>query len=753
MKGTGGRKPPLVADRRYGAQDKASRKPAKPAAKPAPASAGARAKTARRKPARRSGNIVVRLVGGLFGAIWRILWGIGWRVGLGIAVVLGLATAHFYTQLPPVESLLDARTRGSVTMLDGEGKVFAWRGETFGGQITVDNVSEHLEHAVVATEDRRFYRHLGISPRGIASAVRINLAEGRGPLEGNGGSTITQQVAKLICLGVPFDPQKWDSEAAYEADCRVSSVWRKLKEVPFSFAMEAKYGKDNILTIYLNRAYLGAGARGFEAAAQRYFGKSAANVSPAEAAMLAGLLKAPSRYAPTANLERSQQRASLIIGLMQDQGYLTTAEADEARAHPAQLSEAAAKQAGGYFADWIMESGPDFLTRDTTEDVVIRTTLDQRLQDAAEEALDSVFSEKLKDGSNAQAAIVVMSADGAVRAMVGGRKTATAGSFNRATQAKRQPGSTFKPFVYAAALELGYPPSSTVMDEPLTIDVPGSGPWSPQNYEKGRYLGQIDLLTALAKSVNTSTVRVQEAVGRDMVRDIAEGFGFAHDLANGPALALGASESTLIEMTGAYAGILNGGTSVRPYGILDLRLKGEDDPLMGQEGGYGERVISETAARQLVYMMTQVIERGTGGRAKLGDRPAAGKTGTTSALRDAWFIGFTADYVAGVWMGYDDNSPMQGVTGGGIPADIWREVMLRVHEGLPIHELPMDRPTEAYGQAPTTPAPDQVPPGYAGGDWQAQSAPMPQNPPRQSGGDVAEQILMDVLGSMFGNRN
>ncbi|MZQ87905.1 PBP1A family penicillin-binding protein [Frigidibacter albus] len=751
MTGSGGKKPPLVADRRYGAVRGTAKKPAaKPAAK-APAKPAAQSARTRAPARRRSSNPIVRLIGGLFRGIWRTIWGIGWRVTALVAAGLGIVTWYLYTQLPPVDSLLDARARGSVTMLDNSDQVFAWRGETFGGQVTSDTVSEHLRNAVIATEDKRFYQHFGLSPRGIASAIRINLSEGRGALEGNGGSTITQQVAKLLCLGVPYDASQWESEAAYEADCRASSVWRKLKEVPFSMAMEAKYGKADVLTIYLNRAYLGAGARGFEAAAQRYFGKSAANVTPAEAAMLAGLLKAPSRYAPTANLQRSQERANLIIGLMEDQGYLTKAEADDARANPARLSEAAAQQAGGYFADWIMESGPDFLTRDTTEDVIIRTTLDKRLQAAAEGALAYVFETKLKEGSKAQAAIVVMSADGAVRAMVGGRNTAAAGSFNRATQAKRQTGSTFKPFVYAAALEMGYPPSSTVMDEPLTINIPGSGPWSPQNYEKGKYRGQIDLLTALAQSVNTSTVRIQEAVGRDLVRKIATDLGFAHDLADGPALALGASESTLIEMTGAYAGFLNGGTAVKPYGILELRLKGDEVPLMGQDGGFGQRVISETAARQLVYMMSQVIDRGTGGRANLGDRPAAGKTGTTSAARDAWFIGFTADYVAGVWMGYDDNTPLSGVTGGGLPAEIWREVMVRVHEGLPVHELPMDLPTEAYGQAPDTPAPDQQP--VPGAEWQAQTAPLPQQQPqpqRQREPDVAEQILMEVLGGILG---
>ncbi|MEI4484837.1 PBP1A family penicillin-binding protein [Frigidibacter sp. MR17.14] len=747
MTGNSGRRPPLVADRRYQASARSTQKPpARGGGSGGSGGGGRPPKTPKRAPRRRR-NPIVALVSTVLGGIWRAVFTMGATVAVAIALGLGAMTMHFYSQLPDVGKLLDARTRGSVTMTDDNGQVFAWRGETFGGEITAGTVSPYLKNAIVATEDRRFYQHFGISPRGIASAVKINLSEGRGALEGNGGSTITQQVAKLLCLGVDYDPSKWKNEASYEADCRVSSVWRKLKEVPFSFAMEAKYGKDNILTIYLNRAYLGAGTRGFEAASQRYFGKSAANVSPAEAAMLAGLLKAPTRFAPTANLERSQERATLIVGLMREQGYLTQAEADQARQHPAQLSEGARQDSGGYFADWVMESGPDFLTKDTTEDVVIRTTFDQRIQTAAEGALKDVFESKLKAGSKAQAAVIVMSADGAVRAMIGGTKSGVQGAFNRATQAKRQTGSTFKPFVYAAALDENYPPSSIVQDAPLTIDVPGSGPWSPQNYEKGQYRGPITLMTALANSVNTATIRVQEAVGRENVRRIAEGFGFAHDLADGPALALGVSESTLIEMTGAYAGFLNGGSSVRPYGIESLSLKSDSEPLMGKDGGMGERVISETAARQLVYMMTRVIEEGSGRRAKLGDRPAAGKTGTTQAARDAWFIGFTADYVAGVWMGYDDNTPLSGVTGGGLPAEIWHEVMARVHDGLPIHELPMDPPTEYYGQVPADQGGNGPVPGQPDFPYQGET-----RSSRSGGGNEVERVINDVLGAILGRR-
>jgi penicillin-binding protein 1A len=634
------------------------------------------------------------LIVGFFVAIWRVLWGIAWRATAIGALILGGIVFYFYAQMPPITELVDGRARGSVTMQDRNGEVFAWRGETF-GVISADTVAPDLHDAVVATEDKRFYWHFGISPRGIASAIRINLSEGRGPLEGNGGSTITQQVAKLLCLGVRYDATQWKSEADYEKDCRQGGIWRKLKEVPFAMAMEAKYTKEEILTIYFNRAYLGAGARGFEAAAQRYFGKSAKDVTAAEAAMLAGLLKAPSTYAPTGSIDRARDRAAVVIGLMEDQGYLTKAEADEARANPATLSKAAKQASGGYFADWVMETTPDYLARDTTEDVIIETTLDQDMQKKAEEALAWVFDNKLKEGSKAQAAIVVMSADGAVRAMVGGRNIPNAGDFNRATQALRQTGSTFKPFIYAAAMDLGYSPLDYVEDVSRCWYTPGSGDWCPQNYDK-KFKGTITLTQALAESRNIPAVVVSEAVGRELVKQVATDFGLAQNFADGPALALGVSESTLIDMTGAFAGILNGGSSVTPYGLSALKLKGMDEPLFGAGGGIGERVISEQAARALTYMMAEVLISGTGGRARLDDREAAGKTGTTQSARDAWFVGFTADYVVGVWMGYDDNSPLTGVTGGGLPAEIWHEVMVRINEGVDPKPLLTEIPDSTY---------------------------------------------------------
>ncbi|MBF9061183.1 PBP1A family penicillin-binding protein [Rhodobacterales bacterium HKCCSP123] len=676
--------------------------------------------------------------------IWRIVWGLAWRGTVAVMLLLGAATAYYYAQLPEVASVVDARARGSVTMLDRDGNVFAWRGEQFGGAIDPGTVSEHLTNAVVATEDRRFYRHLGVSPRGIAGAIRINLSEGRGPLEGHGGSTITQQVAKLMCLGVPYDPEQWESEADYEQDCRRTTLWRKIQEVPFALAMEVRYTKDEILSIYFNRAYLGAGTRGFEAAAQRYFGISSSELNAPQAAMLAGLLVAPSYYAPTRNLERAQRRASTVIRLMEEQGYLTAAQAAEAQANPARLSDAAEQDTGGYFADWIMASGPDFLTGDTTEDVIIRTTFDPEMQAAAEAALENVFANQVREGSEAQAAIVVMSADGAVRAMVGGRDTEGTGLFNRATQAMRQTGSAFKPFVYATALDLGWRFDDLILDAPLTIDIPGSGPWSPENYT-GQFYGEVTLTEALRGSLNTAAVRLSEAAGRDLVREVAAQFGIESDLADGPALALGASESTLIEMTGAYSGILNGGSAVLPYGVQELRLLGDSTPMFEQRSGIQERVISENAARQLTYMMSVAVAQGTGQRARLPDRPVAGKTGTTNSQRDAWFIGFTADYVAGVWMGYDDNRPLSGVTGGGLPAEIWRQTMERIHADIPPRPLPMIDPVEAGRPAP--PIVEYSPDGTVdfGGEPPPRGTPLGPVPQ-----DDADQILMRVLNGLLG---
>ncbi len=682
--------PPLVATR---ADKVVKKKPAakKPKPKKAtpkkPAARKATPRKATKRKAAPKGNFITRPIRWLLRTIFKIIWWFTWRGALVGSLVLALWTGYYYVQLPPLEDQLDGRSRGSVRLLDRYGNIFAWRGEQFDGSLRAQTVSPFLKNAVVATEDKRFYNHFGISPRGIASAIRINLREGRGPLSGHGGSTITQQVAKLLCLG--------DTDST-EAECRRQSMWRKLQEVPFSFAMELKYAKDDILSIYLNRAYLGAGAYGFEAAAQRYFAKSARDLTPSESAMLAGLLTAPSRFAPTRNLERAQGRAGVVIGLMQEQGYLTRVEADIARANPATLSQTAQTLIGGDFADWVMTMNGDEMlqafTRDTAEDVEILTSFDPAIQRAAEAALENVFATKVSSGSDAQAAIVVMSPDGAVRAVVGGRNI-EGDYFNRATQARRQTGSSFKPFVYAAALEAGWTPNAVVEDAPLTINVPGSGPWSPQNYDR-QYRGLMTLTEAMAKSINTVAVRVSEEVGRERVRAMAMDFGITSEIATGPAVALGVSEVSLLEMTGAYAGFLNGGRLSKPFGMLDLTLSDGSRPFNISRPSQGRRVLSELADGYLIYMLNQVVETGSGGRAQIDGWQMGGKTGTTQGAKDAWFIGFTADYVAGVWMGYDNNTPLTGVTGSGLPAQIWKETMQQVHAGRTPRPLPMILPPE-----------------------------------------------------------
>ncbi|MFQ5566873.1 MAG: transglycosylase domain-containing protein [Paracoccaceae bacterium] len=633
------------------------------------------------------------------GALLRVLWAFAWRLGLAGVLVLAAATGFYYTQLPAPEHLFDGRGTGSVTMLDRHGNVFAWRGEQYGGELGVTDVSPHLLHAVIAAEDRRYYSHFGIDPLGIVRAIIANLRAGRLV---QGGSTLTQQVAKNVFL---------TAERSYE---------RKLKELPMALALELKYSKDQILAIYLNRVYLGAGTYGFEAASQRYFGKSARVLNPAEAAMLAGLLRAPSRYAPTNDLGRAQGRASVIIRAMEEEGYLSETQVIQALAGPARLSRAAAARAGGYFADWVMETAPAYLAKDTTEDVTIATTFDPVLQRAAEEALAAVFETRVKEGSVAQAAIVVMTPSGEVRAMVGGHATGV-GQFNRATHAKRQTGSAFKAVVYAAALEAGMNPMDVIVDQPVRI-----GNWSPENYDR-KYRGAVTLTEALARSINTVAVRVSERAGQDRVRRLATAMGITTPLAPGPAIALGTSEATLIDMTGVYATIANRGRAASPRGIREIRLRGDDTALIRDRGGAGGRVLSERSAGLLTYMLREVIEVGTGRRAQLAGREAAGKTGTTQAARDAWFIGFTADYVVGVWMGNDDNTPLTGVTGGGLPAEIWRQTAERIHAGLP--------PSPLYVVSPGS---DSI---VLSGDMGGGS---------RGGGSVVERVFRGVLRGLTG---
>ena len=616
----------------------------------------------------------------------------GWiiRGAVITALIISITILYYKINMPPLNEMLDARAKGSVILLDKNKENFAWRGEQFGEIAQANKISIHLKNAILAVEDKRFYRHFGISPRGIAGAIRINLNEGRGALTGHGGSTITQQTAKLLCLGISYKANNWDSEAQYEANCRQSSLWRKVKEALFAVALELEFTKDEILTLYLNRVFLGAGSRGFQAASQRYFNKSATSLNPAEAAMLAGLLVAPSRYAPTNNLEKSQNRANVILGLMEQQGFLNAKSAQYFRENPAKLSTKASQKAGGHFADWVMQSAPHFFTNNTTEDVTIETTFDPKIQQAAEDVLENIFKEKVDPKSQAQAAIVVMSPNGAVRAMVGGRKLHIAGTFNRSTQALRQPGSAFKPLVYATALEQGYKPNDLITDEAIRIEIPGSGTWTPQNYEK-KFNGLVSLTDSLSQSLNIPAVKLAQQIGLNNIGQISMDMGIYKKISTNPAIALGVSETTLLELTSAYATFLNDGIKVSPYGLEKLSLDTGVSFLNRTLSTETNRILRSETAHSIVYMLEKAVSNGTGKKAKFSNWEIAGKTGTTQDARDAWFIGFTSEYIAGVWMGYDNNKPLNGVTGGGLPAEIWSLIMNKIHADIKPQPLPKNK--------------------------------------------------------------
>ncbi|MEI8395825.1 MAG: penicillin-binding transpeptidase domain-containing protein, partial [Rhodospirillaceae bacterium] len=441
--------------------------------------------------------------------------------------------------------------------------------------------------------------------------------------------------------------------------------------------LEHLYTKEQILTAYLNRVYLGAGAYGVDAAAETYFGKSVTNITVHEAAILAGMLKAPAHYSPINSPYEADQRARIVLSTMVEAGFISAAEAEAAAADSPAPPPATADGIGRYFANWVADHVGSYIGTDH-EDLLVFTTLDLRLQMSAERRVAELIAARGKQSNVSQGALLALSPDGAVRAMVGGRNYAES-PFNRATQARRQPGSSFKPFLFLAALQSGFTPETTIEDSPLRI-----GSWQPANYEKG-FRGAVSLRDALAHSINTCAVRVLERVGVDRVRRLAERLGITSPLGRDLSLALGTSEVSMIELVAAYAGIANGGYPVIPHAIREIRDTA--GTVLYKRHGSGSAPVAEPGAvSELAGMMTAVLAYGTGKAARL-DRPAAGKTGTSSDYRDAWFVGFTADYVAGVWLGNDDNDEMKGVTGGSLPAKLWHDFMMDAHVGLPLHPL------------------------------------------------------------------
>ncbi|MEO5336231.1 MAG: PBP1A family penicillin-binding protein [Magnetospirillum sp. WYHS-4] len=576
------------------------------------------------------------------------------------AIAVGILVAWFATDLPDVEQAVAASRRPTVALIAADGSEILTVGDLYGAPLRLSEMSPSLPAAVLATEDRRFQSHFGLDPIGLARAAVSNLRAGRVV---QGGSTISQQVAKNLFLS----PEK--------------TLKRKVQELLLAIWLERKFTKDQILTLYLNRVYLGAGTYGVEAAAQRYFGRSARQLGLYESALIAGLLKAPSRYNPQANPEASHQRTLQVLANMVAAEVISgsqAAEAGKSRA-VAQAAARATGRVGRHFADWVLEQVADYIAQGD-EDLKVFTTLNPRMQIHAERAVDAVLDEVGERDRISQAALVAVAPDGAVRAMVGGRELQQSG-FNRATQAQRQPGSSFKPFVYLTALEQGYTPETRVTDRPVSIKG-----WSPANFD-GKFRGEIALREAVAESVNTVAVQVSEAVGSKRVAETAQRLGVTSPLLAAPALALGASEVNLLELTSAYGAFGNGGRGIWPYAIVEIR-NARDRVLYRRSGGGPGQVIRPEAVAALNELLSGVIAQGTGKRASLGARPAAGKTGTSSDFRDAWFVGYTADLTAGVWVGNDDGGAMRGVTGGSAPARIWKSFMAGAHEGLAVRGLP-----------------------------------------------------------------
>ena len=604
-----------------------------------------------------------------------------WRIALGVPVALVAAGVPllaglmvYYTISFPHPLAMRSKERAPVIRILGrDGSVLAERGVAH-DYMPLDLLPRHVIGAVVAIEDRRFFEHSGIDPWGFVRAAFANLRAGR---VAQGGSTLTQQLAKNLFLS---------SERTFS---------RKLEELALALWLELRLSKADILELYLNRVYFGAGAYGIEAASQRYFDKSARSLTIGEAALIAGLLKAPSKYSPLSSPEAALARSRVVIAKMAETGVITHEQ--QARALAEKIAFANDANNGpeqsslDYATDFVLEHLPPLIGSGHGE-IVVETTLDVALQKQAAEIVHKALARQGEQLGVSQAAIVVLDSEGGIRALVGGRDYAES-QFNRAVKAKRQPGSSFKPFVYLAALEKGLTPESTAYDLPLTIDG-----WAPRN-DNGSYIGQTTLRQALAQSINTVAVRLNQDVGRGATAAVARRLGIKSELRDDPTLALGTSEVSLLEMAGAYSILSNGGTYVEPHAIRRVRMS-SGRVVFAREGASPVQVVDPMIAGELSSMLNTAMMTGTGRRAAIPLHPAAGKTGTSQDFRDAWFIGYTAHLTAGVWIGNDNGKAMKRAMGGGLPAELWHEVMMTAHAG----KAPLALPGTTFAPQPAVSA-------------------------------------------------
>ncbi len=575
-------------------------------------------------------------------------------ISLAVTASLSL-TAPELPPLPPI------KREAQVVYVDRSGALLGVRGGRYGPPVDIAKLPAYVPGAFVAIEDRRFYDHTGFDPIGIARAIVVNAEQGRAA---QGASTITQQLARNLFLS---------------AD---QTMERKAREVLYAVQLERTYSKKQILGLYLSRVYFGGGAYGIEQASRRYFGKPAARLTIREAATLAGVLKSPTNYNPIEQPQNAAKRADLVLAAMVETGVITPAQRKQAMAQPLKLSGAASSSASGYFLDWI-DAQRRSLVGAPKQDIIVETTLDSAMEAAAASTAKAVVARHQAQNVT-QAALVALDGQGRVRAMVGGLDYASA-PYNRAVTARRQAGSAWKPFVYLTALEAGAAPDMTVVDEPVVF-----GAWSPQNYSGG-YAGTLTLEQAVAQSTNTVAVRLADEVGRPNVAATAKRLGIVSPVNTDPAMALGTSLVSPLEMAQAYAAFGNGGERVQAYGVERIRTVG-GQVLYQRKASPAQAVIANPALSDLNRMLRGVVASGTGTRAAIAGYDLAGKTGTTSDYKDAWFAGYTGGFTAVVWMGNDSGAPMKRVTGGAAPAELWRGFMVSALKRAPARPIPPGPP-------------------------------------------------------------
>jgi penicillin-binding protein 1A len=607
-------------------------------------------------------------------------------------VVLAGFVAYEATKLPSINDLKIPPRPPSVTLVGTDGTVLARRGDGVGSTVEIKHLPDYLPQAFVAIEDQRFRSHFGVDPIGLMRAAFINMRAGSVV---QGGSTLTQQLAKNLFL---------TPERSFE---------RKVQEAILAVWLETKLTKDQILELYLNRVYFGSGAYGVQAASQRYFGKPASYVTLSEAAILAGLVKAPSRLAPTRDLDAAEARGQLVLTAMAQQGFISDKEAAKAMSAPANLANVRSEGAVGYVADWVVDQIDD-LAGKVDRDVIVDTTIDPILQAEAEQALVAGLGANGVRLGVSQGAVVALDPQGAIKALVGGKSYAQS-QFNRAVLAKRQPGSAFKPFVYLTALEQGMTPNTLVQDAPIRVKN-----WQPENFDK-KYRGTVTMTEALATSLNTVAVRLALDVGPQSVVSTANRMGINSVLQPNASIALGTSEVTPLELAGAYAPFANGGRGVMPYVVKRIRASENGDVLYERRGSGLGQVVDPHYLGMMNQMLSETLRIGTARKAEFDGWPAAGKTGTSQDFRDAWFVGYTAQLVTTVWLGNDDNSPTKKASGSGLPVEIWSRFMTVAHRGLPVAGLP-----GLYGPGPAYA--DQQQPRYARDDAWAGARPIEDLP-------------------------